>query len=359
MSRWGQGQSRDVVIFEMIADTIRIMSGFLLPLVNDWARWSTIFTDAGLWWPIIERVWRMDGQLRGASGLDHPTAVASGHPGTCAVFVVDDVAVIKFFPPMVAHDFERELAVYRLLHDHLPKMPTLLGYGRYQDRIEWPYLAVSFLPGVAWREVGRRVPPIRAAEIMTELGQIIRAIHDIRLPPSGSWPAAGAWELLVQSRLARAGDDLRRGTHLSEATIEEIESMLLRWKWHGEPVHLLHSDLTEDHLLIAESDGNWSITGLIDWADAEVGPRAYDWVALWFSVCRRDPALFRAFLRGYGAPLEGDVHQLTAMTFLHRFGANIIADTLSPEEQRAIGSLTELIHILFGALASPSQAPAR
>jgi len=330
------------------------MSEFLLPSVNDWARWSTIFTDAGLWRPIVERVWRMDGQLRDASGLEHPTAVASGHPGTCAVFVVDDVAVIKFFPPMVAHDFERELAVYRLLHDRLPKMPTLLGHGRYLDRIEWPYLAVSFLPGEAWREAGRRVPPTQAAGIMAELGHSIRAVHDIRLLLSGSWPAESAWELLVQSRLARAGDDLRHGTHLSEAIIEEIEFMFSRWNWFGEPVHLLHSDLTEDHLLIAESHGNWSITGLIDWADAEVGPRAYDWVALWFSICRRDPALFRAFLRGYGAPPEANVRQLAAMTFLHRFGATIVADTLSPEEQRAIGSLTELTHILFGALAASS-----
>jgi len=331
------------------------MSEFLLPFVNDWATWSTIFTDVAVWRPIIERVWRMDGQLRHASGLERPTVVAGGYPGTCAVFVVDDVAVIKFFPPMVAHDIERELAAYRLLHDRLPKMPRLLGYGRYQDRIEWPYLVVSFLPGEAWREAGRRVPPIQAAGIMTELGHIIRAGHDIRLPSSGSWPAASAWELLVQSRLARAGDDLRHGTHLFGAIIEEIEFMLSRWKWHGEPVHLLHSDLTEDHLLIAESHGNWSITGLIDWADAEVGPRVYDWVALWFSICRREPALFRAFLRGYGAPPEVDVRQLAAMTFLHRFGANIVADTLSPEEQRAIGSLTELNHILFGALASPSQ----
>ena len=131
--------------------------------------------------------------------------------------------------------------------------------------------------------------------------------------------------------------------------------MLLRWKWHGESVHLSHSDLTEDHLLIAESHGNWSVTGLIDWADAEVGPRPYDWVALWFSICRLNPALFRAFLRGYGAAPEVDVRQLAAMTFLHRFGANIVADTLSPEEQRAVGSLTELNHILFGALASSNQ----
>ena len=335
--------------------TIRAMSEWLLPVVEDWRNWATIFTDVDLWRPVIEHVWRRDDQLQGASGVAFPTRIDAGYPGTCAVFIVDKTAVIKFFPPMVAGDFDREVAVYRLIQGRVPNIPSLLSNGWHQDYIAWPYLAVSFLPGVAWRDVYQRLPPDQSPALMAQLGRTVRALHEIPLPHSGTWPAVGAWETLVSSRISQAGAELRRSTVLPDLVIAQIELELSRMHWYGEKICLLHSDLTEDHLLVAGSDGHWSITGLIDWADAEVGPPMYDWVALWFSICHREPALFRAFLQGYGAAEEVYVSQLASMTFLHRYGANIIADTLAPEEQRAMASLKELNHILFSGLVFANQ----
>lgn len=327
-----------------------MMNNWLLPVVRDWAEWAAIFTDVTLWRPVVETVWQADEQLRAASGVSELTRVEGGYPGTCAVFLVDVSAVIKFFPPMVAHDFERELTAYRLIRGHISRIPNLLSHGTFLDQIEWPYLAVSFLPGDAWRVVRARIEPAQAMEIMSELGRIVRDLHNIPLPPSGSWPSASAWEMMAGSRLAQAGDDLRRGTALSEAVIAEIEGFLARVYWFGESPCLLHSDLTEDHLLVVESGDHWTLAGLIDWADAEVGPPAYDWVALWFSICHRDPALLRAFFHGYGAPVGDSVQELAAMTYLHRFGPSIISEVLTPDEQRAIASLNELNRSLFGML---------
>lgn len=327
------------------------MSEWLLPAVKDWAEWVAIFTDVGLWRPVVDQLWQQDDRLRAASGINVPARVESGYPGTCAVFVVDETAVIKFFPPMVARDFDRELAVYQLIHGRVARTPALLAHGRFHDRIEWPYLVVSRLPGEAWREEAGRVETVQATGVMAELGRIIRAVHAIPLPTAGAWPAASAWETLVTARLAQAGDDLRRGTVLAEPVIARIELELSRMNWYGDPVCLLHSDLTEDHLLVAEVGGRWSITGLIDWADAEVGPAAYDWVTLWFSICRRNFEFYRSFFRGYGPQAIVFGQQLAAMTYLHRFGANIIGDVLSREQQRAIGSVAKLNQALFGALA--------
>lgn len=329
------------------------MSDYILPAAIDWANWAALFTDVDRWRPVVDRVWAADDALAAASGIAKPHRVAATFPGTCAVFLVDEAIIIKFFPPMVANDLAREVAAYLTLGDQVPHLPSLLSHGRYQDRIEWPYLAVSCLPGQAWREVGARLLAMQAEGLVAELGRMTRLTHEIPLPPNGSWPAAGAWAVLVASRLARVGDDLRRGTALQNGLIEEIERLLATTNWFDQRPCLLHSDLTEDHLLVAERNGEWVVTGLIDWADAEVGHPIYDWVAVWFSICRRNPRLFGAFLKGYGARESWDgnsLNRLMSLTFLHRFGATIISDSLPPAEQRAISTLEQLAEALFAGI---------
>src|SRR5688572_23703051 len=115
------------------------MSGYLLPVEIDWAEWGRIFTDASIWRPVIERVWVADESLSQATGIAVPGVITAGFPGTCAVWVVgepekSDAAVIKFYPPMVARDRERELAVYQLLQGRVPGLPALLAEGVFHDR---------------------------------------------------------------------------------------------------------------------------------------------------------------------------------------------------------------------------------
>ena len=128
-------------------------------MIHDWAGWSGVFTDAALWRPAIARLWTDELSLAARTGVGRIETVTAGFPGTCAVFIVNETAVIKLFPPLVAGDFERERAVYRLLDGRLPEMPRLLADGVLRDRIAWPYLVTSFLPGVAWRDAGAAMPP--------------------------------------------------------------------------------------------------------------------------------------------------------------------------------------------------------
>lgn len=331
------------------------MTGYLLPEVRDWPEWASIFTDGSLWRPVVERVWDENDDLRRAATNHAPTAILPGYPGTCAVFIVNDASVIKFFPPMVAHDFTRELAVYRLIARRVPCIPTLLASGVLVDRLRWPYLVVSRLPGDAWRDLRYSLPRYAALEAMETLGRVIRSTHDIRLPQSGGWPSANDWEVFVQSRLPHAGAELARNTALNRGITAEIEAYLAATDWFVERPCLVHADLTEDHLLLDRRDGCWHMSGLIDWADAEVSDPFYDLVALWFSICRRDAGLFHAFRAGYGETGSWNtdgIQRLTAFTFIHRFAANIINEVLTPSEQRAIRTLDELQSELFGGIAA-------
>ena len=322
------------------------MTDDLLPAVCDWAAWGALFTDVERWRPAIARLWAAAPSLAARTGVASVDRVAAGFPGTCAVFVLDEAAVIKFFPPMVAGDFVREREAYRLLVGRVPEMPRLLASGVLRDRIDWPYLVTSFCPGQDWREARADMPAEEQLAIARTLGERIGRVHCAAIAPGGEWPPGDAWPRFVAARLAALPAALR--TALPEAVAAAAEALLRGTDWFAGRPGLLHADLTEDHALVECRDGRWALSGLLDWADAEVGDPLYEWVALFFGFCGRDVALLRAFLAGYdpAAPLPPR-RQLLAYTLLHRFGLSIIAAVLGSEERHDLSDLDELAGWLF------------
>lgn len=329
------------------------MTKYLLPAVREWAEWGPVFNDAALWPPVARRIWAADATLPAATGIAAPMRIVAGYPGTCAVLIVDEAAVVKIFPPPLANDFARERAIYHLPGLALPFAPTLLAEGVWRDRVDWPYLVFSFLPGPAWRDALPAMPPDARAAILRDLGQSIRTVHDAPLPAAGSWPSRAAWEPFLNQRLAQISQELRRRTALPDGLIGNIETLLAGIEWYATPPRLLHADLTEDHLLVDQTNGRWRISGLIDWADAEVGDPYYEWIVVWFGLCRRRAELWRAFVDGYDPARPADypnIDRLTAFIFLHRFGTSILNDVLAPDRQRALTGLGELRRALFPGL---------
>ena len=332
------------------------MGDYLLPVVTSWDEWRPIFTDAGIWRPVIEQLWAAEPALRERTGLAAPGRVAAGFPGTSAVFRVDDRAVIKFFPPMVAGDAAREVAVYRLLDGRMPGS-SLLAAGTFHDRIDWPYLVITFVPGQAWREVGSGIVPAQQEATMEGLGRVVRLAHETPLRV-GAWPMPSTWGEFVSHRLLGLVDRLQETMAFSASVFKEIDALLGATDWFAARPRLLHGDLTADHLLVAERDGRWNMTGLIDWADALVGDPYYEWVALWFDLCRREERLFSAFQRGYdpnGKQTWLSTTRMLAFTFLHRFVSGIVGEVISRSAQRKVTSLVELGRMLYPGLASTEE----
>jgi hygromycin-B 7''-O-kinase len=268
------------------------------------------------------------------------------------VFVVDERAVIKFFPPMVIGDAAREATVYRLLGDRAPGA-KLLADGVLRDQIDWPYLVVSYVTGVAWREARPDISQRQQEAILEELGGVVRRVHETPLK-ADEWPTpAVRGESTSHSLLGRVVE-LRESTAFTLPVTVEIEALLQSTDWFANRPRLIHGDLTADHLLVAERDGRWAMSGLIDWADALVGDPYYEWVAQWFDLCRREASLFRAFWRGYdphGKQWPLSHKRLLAFTFLHRFGAGILGEDLPPAAQRQVKDVAELASLLFGKLS--------
>ena len=65
-------------------------------------------------------------------------------------------------------------------------MPRLLAGGGRRDRIDWPYLVTSFLPGAAWREARADMPAAQRLAVARTLGERVRRVHDCLLYTSPS-----------------------------------------------------------------------------------------------------------------------------------------------------------------------------
>lgn len=281
------------------------------------------FWDADFWRPLVETVCRRD--------LSIPCqTVRSGLPGTFPTFIVDERWVIKFFGRLFEGEasFAIEREVARLLANGSIPAPALLAEGCLDPDADWPwpFLVFEFVPGVSIGEVYEQVARHDHLEIARLAGRIARQLHD--LPLDGSSLFAADWSgyvaLLNTQRAGCAARQRAWGT-LPEHMVEQIDAFLAPVEdlipRHSRP-HLIHADMTADHILGRLQEGRWQTTGIIDFGDAMVGSLWYELAALHLDLFRGDKRLLAAFLEAYGLdPALRGVLARRAMSgaLLHQF----------------------------------------
>jgi len=299
----------------------------LLPAIRTWAEWGSMFTDVARWTPAVRAICRQ---------VDLPVReIKAGYPGTNAVFVLDGAYVLKIYAPFCHRDFDLERELYPLLAQ-IPDFPVphVVAQGVLVDRIRWPYIVMTYLPGEPIREVRGQIPRDNLLEIMTCLGNFVRVLHAAPLTQITSLDTSlEGWQRFVQRQKVRAVERNRRHGVLPLSILKAIPRFIttaLQASPAG-PLCLMNGDLTEDHVLLVRQDGRWHISGLIDFADSLIGRSDYEWAALWFSALDRDREALHYFMQGYDANLVLDaafVQRAMAFTFLHEFSAEIITGTL-------------------------------
>ncbi len=318
----------------------------LLPIVTTWAEWARIFTNTAQWTAAVREICQRHGlPVR---------RVEAGYPGTNAVFVVDDAYVVKIYAPFCPEDFDLERELYALLgpNPHLP-VPQLIAQGILEDQIRWPYIISDFKPGLPIREVRADIPRRNLERIAAELGEIVRELHRVPVAPLTSLPHTQAsWQQFVHQRQVEIADPARWAGILPAPVVAEIPEFLASVLTGDKepPLALLNGDLTEDHILLEQRDGKWRISALIDFGDALVGARDYEWIALWFSGLDRDYDGLAAFMTAYNPHLKLDDTFFTramAFTFLHEFSIDILTLTLRALGQPQMTSIREMQALLW------------
>jgi hygromycin-B 7''-O-kinase len=189
--------------------------------------------------------------------------------------------------------------------------------------------------------------------IAAHLGEMVQHLHRAPIAQLTSLDHTQAgWREFVQRRAAESAEAAQWEGILPAPVVAEIPGFLASVLDGGEnaPLVLMNGDLTEDHILLRQDNGKWRISGLIDFGDALVGQREYEWIALWFSGLDRDYECLMAFMDSYDPHIKLDDNFFTramAFTFLHEFATDIMALTVKALGHPQITSLQELQALLW------------
>jgi hygromycin-B 7''-O-kinase len=192
--------------------------------------------------------------------------------------------------------------------------PELLAVGELDG---WSHIIQRRVPGAVLADVWKNLDAAQRERVAHHQGRIMRALHDLPAPdaPALSFDWIG---MLVEQAL-EARDVLERAG-LTGTLLADLRAYLgaRRLSWAA-PVALLHGDLDAINLLVEQQGADWSITGLVDWSDAKIGPVTHEFISPGVHTLRGDRAALRAWIAGYGLPVarEEFQHQVMARAILY------------------------------------------
>jgi aminoglycoside phosphotransferase (APT) family kinase protein len=216
-----------------------------------------------------------------------------------AVYRIYGQQYLKLFGPAAERQFHIERALLRILEAH-PVIPAPRIIAEGERASEPPYLLLSGIPGDTAENVWDELERSQQLALARDFGAITAAIH--RLPQEelaaieqqfgGRSQHTRAWKKQRTAEIEATGafsvqqrDDLLRFLH------EEAPQLL-----DGQ-LKVTHYDLAHNHIYLSQESGTWQVTGIIDWAEAMLGPPEWDVAYLWFWTFTRDREAMRESLR--------------------------------------------------------------
>lgn len=309
------------------------------------------FADPVAWRPYIEQVCQRH-------ALDPGRVIRIGVPGTCPTFIVDDLWVVKFFGRLFDgnESFQVELELGKWAESFALPFPEIVAVGQLFQATsswQWPYLVFQFVPGESIGEVYEQVNLEDKLALARWMAKLTLRMHQAALPASEIFqPAWDTFVDLLQRQRATCRQSFQEWGCLPEGLFSQVDNFLLPLDelvdTHSTP-HLIHADLTADHVLGRLEGGRWNSLALIDFGDAMIGNFYYELVALHLDLFHGEKPLLAAYLDAYGLD-EQARRQLPIramnMALLHRF------DVLEPVFEREpslreVSTLEELADVLW------------
>ncbi len=316
-----------------------------------------LFFDADHWAPYVRWV------ACKHADVDDPT-IRTGLAGTYPTFIIDDRLVVKFYGQLFkgepTHAAELAVGLSRPEDRGIPA-PRMVGHGTLYGASggwPWPYVLFEFVEGVSIGEAHERVSGRDRARIARDVGRMARALHDAPVPEGGPFtPTWDAYEAFLGAQRTRCVESHREWDDLPAHLVEQIDDFLAPTAElidRARPPHLIHADMTADHLLGVAEAGGWRTTGLIDFGDAMVGDHLYELVALHLDMFRCDRALLAEYLDAYGADARfrrALPRRAMSTTLLHQFDVCTVLPDRVPEWDD-IADLAQLADAIWGLPAA-------
>jgi hygromycin-B 7''-O-kinase len=231
--------------------------------------------------------------------------------GSLPVVLLDQAAVIKFFPPLFFAAHAREVQALKTLVS--VSVPRLIGQGEYSG---WRYVFMTQLPGGSLKASWDKLTPSQRERACFQTGEKLKELHDLSVH---AWPCEESWETFLQSQLQNCVEH-QKSKGLSEAWLNQIPDFLASTPLIPTSLCLLHTEIMREHVF-ATAHGD--VTGFIDFEPSMLGFVEYDFASVGLFLSRGDPRALRSFFLGYGNLAEASRpefrRRIMAFALLHRY----------------------------------------
>lgn len=247
-------------------------------------------------------------------------------------------------------DFEMEVRLLSELAETLAVPRVVLAEASGETSAQ-PYLIYQWIEGISLNECRRQSSPEAFLKLAEPLGHKLAQIAGTKIPLN-----CLSKTIRIAVLLERAEEQLRAGLareRLGGALADDLRDCLKRRSavlcMPDEGSVLVHGDFGGRNILVkAGKDGDWKVSGVIDWETAAVGPALWD-VGSLFRYARRYSEEFRTgFERGYcaaGGKLPRDWWLNARMIDAMR-----LVDILS-EKRELPGVFAECVELIEGIVA--------
>ncbi len=268
--------------------------------------------------------------------------------GTNLVVGLDERLILKLFPPFLRGQFESERISLAQLRGRLGvPIPEIVLEG---ERDQWPYLVITRLSGVVGSEAWPGLPEDQKERVLGQIGETIAQVQ--RVPVGDLARIEPGWEPFMARQIAgcRARHE-RLG--LSPKFLDGLDDLLADAEalvaLDGPPVILTGEYIPENFLLSCD-DGDWRLSGLIDFGDVMTGRAEYDLLGPSAFMTAGMPGRVRSLFRGFGyssAACDFTLQRrLMALMLLHRFSDPVRHICIEDWQQKA-GDLFQLQQLLW------------
>ena len=260
-----------------------------LPVLAEASDYESHFNDS---------VWQQAAAVICARHQLSHSSLRRSQQGENIIFFVDERFVIKIFAPF-RESYLREMAALEFADGKLDiETPVILYTGELEG---WSYLVTTHLAGIPAREAWPEIDQQGRIEIVSSLGVALRSLHDHDAPllqPALNRDWHGFIERQAKTCVERqraCGANPEWLNSLPDFIAHRLELLPKDYK----PV-LLHGDVHQGNVLLAQENGSWRIKGLFDFGDSFCGFHEYDFVAPGVLMMQGARQLQEAFLLAYG-----------------------------------------------------------
>lgn len=322
-----------------------------LEILRDLPGYQAHFMDISLWEGYVHHAIRTSFAYKARQ-------IRPGVAGSYPTFIVNEKWVIKFFGELLngAESHAAERSATRIAN--LARVPcaTLVAEGKLFDHGQdwpWPYLIFDFIPGLPYNQVQAGLTHSERIQTAQWLGENIARLHQFALPENAEFPNnwKGYLDFLNKQRI-ECIDRHRQWGVFPPHLCSQMDDYILPAEQlisPDEKPHLIHADITRDHLLGEYIHGVWACKAIIDFGDAISGSLFYELCALHLDLFAGDRELLRSFLQSYGTQAQIEppfIQRAMSTALLHRFNVFEILPNYYPAYQQAT-SLDELADCLW------------